>query len=52
MCILLYLSGILNYFKHSYLNWCNMTILSVPIQGYIARLFYIEINRKIFITIQ
>ena len=29
----------------------NMTILSVQIQGYFARLFSIEINRKIFITI-
>jgi hypothetical protein len=27
----------------------KMTILSVQIQGYIARLFSIEINRKIFI---
>ena len=29
----------------------KMTILSVQIQGYIARLFSIKINRKIFITI-
>ena len=29
----------------------KMTILSVQIQGYIARLFSIQINRKIFITI-
>jgi hypothetical protein len=32
-------------------TFLKMTILSVQIQGYIARLFSIENDRKIFITI-
>ena len=50
MCILLYLSGILNYFKYKWIHiWTSaiyIFILAVQIQGYFTRLFSIAINRK------